>query len=156
MSPELQGFSGNDADGKTLAQILIQIAAQAEIDSLTVSGGDPFEQAESLLTLLKTLRQHFKDILVYTGYTLSEIENGAAGDAGKQCLKYLDVLIDGRYVKELNSADCVLRGSANQKIHFFNTELKPKYNEYLKQGRLLESFAHGNETVIIGIREETP
>ena len=151
VAPELQIFRGNKIEEKVLADIIIQVAVKRNCKGLTISGGDPFEQPESLLVLLKHLRNAFEDILVYTGYELSEIQNGLGGTAGEECLDYVDVLIDGRYVDALNVKDCVLRGSSNQKIHFFNKELVPVYEEYMKQGRILESFVHGKDTIVAGI-----
>lgn len=104
----------------TIVSTNLQVARKASCSGLTVSGGDPFEQSEDLLELLRLTREAFSDILVYTGYTLDEIQKGCAGSAGNECLKYIDVLIDGRYEKKLNTPDCVLRGSSNQTIHFLN------------------------------------
>ncbi len=157
ISPELQNPEGNNADERILAQILIQVAKAGGCDGLTVSGGDPFEQPESLLLLLSLVREHFKDILVYTGYTLEEIKKGKALEAGIRCLEYIDVLIDGRYVKAKNRPDCILRGSTNQKIHFLNDENKKRsslYEEYMKKGRIIESFVHNDCTVLTGILNE--
>lgn len=151
VAPELQIFHGTKIEEKALAEIVTRVAGKSNCKGLTVSGGDPFEQPEALLLLLKHLRNVFDDILVYTGYELSEIQKGAAGAAGEECLKYVDVLIDGRYVDALNVKECVLRGSTNQKIHFFNKELIPIYEAYMKQGRILENFVHNNDTIVTGI-----
>lgn len=151
VSPELQPFSGNDINEKNLADIIVQVALKSNCNGITISGGDPFEQPEALLELLKLLRNSFDDILVYTGYELTEIQNGLAGAAAIECLKYLDVLIDGKYVDDLNFKECVLRGSSNQVIHFINKELTPIYDKYMKQGRILESFVHNKDTIITGI-----
>ena len=138
ISPEFQSFDGKDINENTLAKIIIEIAKKNHCTGLTISGGDPFEQSESLYILLQLLRNTFDDILVYTGYELSEIENGSVGEKAKKCLSYLDVIIDGRYIDELNFNDCILRGSINQNIHFMNTQLIKNYNEYMQYGRILE------------------
>ena len=151
ISPELQPFSGRSIDEDALANAIAHIARSRNCTGITISGGDPLEQAPSLLKLLKLLRSTFEDILVYTGFELTEIQSGAAGAEAAECLKYLDVLIDGRYVDELNFDDCVLKGSQNQNIHFFKESLVPVYAEYMKQGRILESFAHGPDIIVTGI-----
>ncbi len=154
ISPELQPFSGQSVDAETLGQTIIKLAEGGRFDGLTVSGGDPFEQPEELLVFLGTVRKYFKDILVYTGFELNEIKNGEMPPQAVECLKYIDVLIDGRYVKSLNTSDCVLRGSANQIIHFLNSDLKSRYLKYMEKGRMIESFAHGSDTIITGILNE--
>lgn len=151
MSPDLLRAGGAAVDCEKLAQALIQLAKKGHCTGLTVSGGDPFEQSTALLRLLQFLRNAFDDILVYTGYTLDEITAGSAGDAGKQCLAYIDVLIDGRYEKAQNTPDCVLRGSANQKIHFLNQDKRQTYAAYMEKGRMVEPFFQDGQTIITGI-----
>lgn len=156
ISPELQPFTGNEVSEEALSRVILYTAQKGSCTGLTISGGDPFEQSDSLLGLLRLLREGFEDILVYTGYTLEEIYEGCAGNAGKECLTYIDVLIDGRYIDELNTSDCVLRGSSNQKIHFLNKRIEERYSDYLKSGRVLENFVHEGISIITGIinREE--
>ncbi|MCR5160940.1 MAG: radical SAM protein, partial [Lachnospiraceae bacterium] len=93
---------------------------------------------------------------VYTGYTMEEIHAGAAGEEGVECLQYMDVLIDGRYVHSLNDPSCTLRGSSNQKIWYLTQGMEEKYAEYLAAGRKVENFIHRDHVVTVGIqnREE--
>lgn len=151
ISPELQPYNGNEIDEDVLAKILIQVAHKNNCTGITISGGDPLEQSQALLKLLTLLRNEFDDILVYTGFELQDIQDGLVGIETKKCLDYLDVLIDGKYIDELNYKDCVLRGSSNQNIHFINKGLAPIYAEYMKQGRILESFVHNQNTIVTGI-----
>lgn len=151
ISPELQPFAGEDINETLLSNIMIQTAQRGACKGVTISGGDPFEQSDSLLTLLQLVRPHFQDILVYTGYELEEIYEGAAGKAGISCLDYIDVLIDGRYREDLNQPECVLRGSENQRVHYLNDELRTSYEAYMKKGRILESFNHNDKMIITGI-----
>lgn len=151
ISPELQPYSGNEIDEDVLAKILIQVARKNNCTGITISGGDPLEQSQALLKLLTLLRNEFDDILVYTGFELQDIQNGLVGIDAKKCLDYLDVLIDGKYIDELNYKNCVLRGSSNQNIHCITKGLAPIYAEYMKQGRILESFVHNQNTIVTGI-----
>jgi anaerobic ribonucleoside-triphosphate reductase activating protein len=154
VSPELQKASERDIDEETLWKLMLQIAEKNNCTGLTVSGGDPLEQSDSLLTILEKAHDRFEDVLVYTGFTINEIQKGCAGLSGIKCLNYIDVLIDGRYVKELNATNCVLRGSSNQKIYYLNEKMQPIYEEYMKQGRIVETFAHNQITIITGILNE--
>lgn len=88
---------------------------------ITITGGDPLEQPEALLSLLKMISENLLDklpdgIIVFTGYTLQEIIN-LPSDSARKCLDYIDVLIDGRYEKD-NEIHTQLSGSANQNFHF--------------------------------------
>lgn len=154
MSTDLQGAGGADIPCEKLAMILQTLAQKGGCTGLTVSGGDPFEQSEALLSLLQAVRETFADILVYTGFTLDDITNGCAGEAGNACLAYIDVLIDGRYEKENNRPDCVLRGSSNQQIRFLNPQKQAEYTAYMQQGRMVETFFEDGQSIIIGILNE--
>lgn len=151
ISPDLQTAQGTVIENRKLSELLIQVARKGSCSGLTISGGDPFEQSEDLLEVLQRTRCAFDDILVYTGYTLEEIRNRCAGDAALECLRYIDVLIDGRYVEKLNTRDCVLRGSSNQIIYYLNEGKRAIYAEYMKKGRMIESFVHDGNTILTGI-----
>jgi anaerobic ribonucleoside-triphosphate reductase activating protein len=151
MSAELQDGDGKYIDEKSLAEAVIHLAKMNHMNALTVSGGDPFEQAGALKEFLKYVRSYFEDILVYTGFTWKEIHEGAAGPYGTECLDFIDVLIDGRYEALKNTKSCVLRGSTNQTIIFLNKDLEEKYRDYMKNGRMAETFVHNDETIIVGI-----
>lgn len=153
ISPELQPAAGPEAPVELLADILLRTACRGSCGGLTVSGGEPFLQAPQLLRLLALVRGGFRDILVYTGYTLEELREGACGAAGRDCLAYIDVLIDGPYLRDLNRPDCVLRGSENQVIHYLNPDLAGEYGEYLARGRIIQSFSHGGGVVLTGIMD---
>lgn len=154
ISPDLQTAHGTIIDNTKLSQLILQVAKKGTCSGLTISGGDPFEQPNDLLEILKLIRRSFDNILVYTGFTIEEIYEGCSGETGMECLNYIDVLIDGRYEKKLNTPDCVLRGSSNQRIHYLNETKKELFIEYMKKGRIIESFVHDDKTIITGILNE--
>lgn len=154
ISPELQTAHGTRIDNRKLSQLIIRVAEKGSCSGLTISGGDPFEQPEDLLEILQRTRDAFDNILVYTGYTLEEIHHKCAGDSGIECLKFIDVLIDGRYEKKRNTPDCVLRGSSNQVIHYLNEKKRDVFVEYMRKGRMVERFVHDGKTIITGILNE--
>jgi anaerobic ribonucleoside-triphosphate reductase activating protein len=86
-------------------------------DGLTISGGEPFEQAAALADLCAALRaRRDLSILAFSGFTLAELE-GAGDPDRKRLLGMLDVLVDGPFVEAL-AADLLWRGSANQRVRF--------------------------------------
>ena len=84
------------------------------LDGITISGGEPLYKPEEMVKILKYLKERTKkNIWLYTGYTLEEIKM----DKGKNdCLKFVDVLVDGPFIKELYSPLLKFRGSRNQRI----------------------------------------
>ena len=89
-------------------------------DGLTISGGEPFSQVEALLEFLKCLHTSSgelgdklpRGIICFTGNLIEDLD-----ETGKECLKYIDLLIDGRYVEQLRYPSG-LAGSSNQRFHF--------------------------------------
>ena len=154
IAPELQNSGKRDVPEQLLAEIVRQAAENGNCTGLTISGGDPFEQAPALLSFLRLIRKSFSDILIYTGFTIDEILSGETEQAGAEALQFIDVLIDGRYIAERNNPNCVMRGSDNQIIHYLTPSHRAIYEEYMKQGRVLETFQHNGSVIITGIQNE--
>ncbi|MEP6866339.1 MAG: 4Fe-4S single cluster domain-containing protein [Deltaproteobacteria bacterium] len=95
-----------------VASVITQLRAAREIEGLSLSGGEPFQQPEAALVLLEAARALGLSTLAFSGYTIDEIRAQPLGEA---VLAQLDVLIDGRYVAGDRLATG-LRGSANQRI----------------------------------------
>lgn len=151
MSGELQTFDQTkDIPVDLLISIIVSEARRNKCRGITISGGDPLEQSEQLYFLLKGLRSFFTDVLVYTGYTMDEINNS---DSLKRCLQYMDVLVDGRYIERENTGRSKIYGSNNQKIYFFNKKLVKDYRDYEGQECRLESFIHNDKVITVGIQK---
>ena len=56
------------------------------------------------------------NIWLYTGYTWEQIMEGKAGEAAKEVLPYIDVLVDGPFIEALLTEDAIWRGSSNQRL----------------------------------------
>ncbi len=94
------------------------------ITGLTLLGGEPMEAVnqEALLPFLRRVRRELpgKTIWCYSGYTWEELTGGEMSrcrcEITPQLLGLLDVLVDGRYVKELHDLTLRFRGSSNQRL----------------------------------------
>lgn len=90
-----------------------------EYDGITISGGEPFQQYEALITFIHLIKKNTSlGIYCFTGYELDEI-NKLYPD--KLYLKYIDKLVTGRYIGEKHSDDNI-KGSSNQKLYNFINE----------------------------------
>lgn len=85
------------------------------IQGLTLSGGDPMDSYDEILTLVKEFREVFgntKDIWLYTGYTLEQLEMSNRDEI----LTLINVLVDGEYHEDERDITLPFRGSKNQRI----------------------------------------
>ncbi len=84
---------------------------------LTLSGGDPMFQVEPCLEIVKYARTKGLNIWVYTGFTWEELMNmSKSKPIYKEFLKYVDVLVDGRFILEQRDLSLLFRGSRNQRL----------------------------------------
>lgn len=120
------------------------IIKKDNIDGVTISGGEPFEQSdlEELIDNIK--KMGIDDILVYTGNLIENLSDYSS------IISKISVLIDGEYKEELND-NMPLRGSANQRIFILNDDVKAKYLEYLKNPRSFDLYVNNSKVMIIGI-----
>jgi len=100
---------------------IFELIKNFEVDGVTISGGDPLEQEDELLELLMLLStiRLSKGVILFSGFTRAEISSNIIRES---CLRYIDVLIDGRYEKNLK-VDFSLRGSSNQEFYFFSNKV---------------------------------
>ena len=87
------------------------------IMGLSLLGGEPFEPENraALTELLEKNKRKYpeKPVWCYTGFQFEEL---LKQETAKKMLGYIDVLVDGKFVEELKSADLIFRGSSNQRI----------------------------------------
>jgi anaerobic ribonucleoside-triphosphate reductase activating protein len=106
--------AGEPLTDERLSAIIAEINSNPLLDGITVSGGDPFFRPEELTALLRRLKEEtHQNIWCYTGYTLEALQ---ADKRLAEPLQYIDVLVDGPFVKSLYSPYLEFRGSSNQRI----------------------------------------
>ena len=103
---------GHEFTQETL-NTLIKELSKPEIEGLTLSGGDPLmeynrDKVEEICKTIKTILPE-KTIWLYTGYEWDEIKR-------LNLLKYVDVVVDGKFILEQRDTTLAFRGSKNQKI----------------------------------------
>jgi len=89
-----------------------------EIEGLTVLGGEPFDQAEPLLPVLRGARDLGLSVAVFSGFTLEELR-ARSEPAVRDVLATIDVLVDGRYDASRPEVARMWVGSTNQRFHYF-------------------------------------
>lgn len=146
-NPELWKF--DQSKDISIGRIMNCVRQAKDADGVTITGGDPFEQTEGLHQLVKELKDYgIKDILVYSGYTIEEIQ--AKGQLEREILKEIGVLVDGRYIDSLNDNKS-FRGSSNQAIHVLNAELTGRYAGAENWERKTQIVINQNQIQAIGL-----
>ena len=112
------------------------ILARPSIEGVTISGGEPFLQAEALADFLDLVlaKRPELTVMLYTGF----LREYLTWPKAQRLLGHLDLLIDGPYVKELNDNQG-LRGSSNQQLHFLTPRLLP-WKDELEHGKRKVEF----------------
>lgn len=106
------------------AEYIIKSSEPNWIAGLSVLGGEPFEpeSQKPLLDFIKEFKKALpnKNIWCYSGFTFEEITGKTPSRAftenSAELLKNIDILVDGRFIKEQKNISLKFRGSENQRI----------------------------------------
>ncbi len=132
LAPEAQPLDGGyTVPTDELAKHMIE---DDRLQGITISGGEPFLQAEALSALLGSVHQtRDLGVIVYTGYLLEDLQANVY-PGSKELLSHVDLLIDGPYVEALND-DGALRGSSNQRVIPLTDRYASVLSQYGKPGQ---------------------
>lgn len=106
----------------TLELINLIKAYKDKIDGITWLGGEPTEQIKAITEVSKAVQKMGLSVLVFTGYEYSQLKDNLDF---QELIKYVDILIDGKYEQDKTDYSRAWVGSSNQKYYF----LSDRYNE---------------------------
>ena len=124
-----------------------------EAEGLTVSGGEPFLQAGPLAEALRLVREkRDMGVIVYTGFTLEELQAASGEDPGiRDLLGLTDLLIDGPYVREKDDNRPYV-GSSNQRLLLLTGRYAGEMDYYAAaEGRKVEIRLSERRTLLVGV-----
>lgn len=107
----------HDFDGGTWMEtdeIIKPILNNILLDGITLSGGEPFCQAEACAEIARAARKSGLNVWSYSGYTYEQLIAGK--EEWKMLLSELDVLVDGPFIMDKKTLDARFRGSSNQRL----------------------------------------
>lgn len=113
-NPESQPCGGGAV--RPIRDVVAEIAANKLVQGVTVSGGEPFEQAAACAELARQVRELGLGVWTYSGYRYEQLEAGIPDPAARDLLDQTDVLVDGPFVQAQHSFDLKWRGSRNQRL----------------------------------------
>ena len=113
-NPETHAFGKGRVE--TAESLLKMIDSNPLLTGVTLSGGDPMEQAIQLLPFAHGVKLRGLNLIIYTGYCYEMLVSKFAHPAMTELLSYADILVDGPYMKDLRDLSLTFRGSSNQRI----------------------------------------
>lgn len=97
-----------------IAEIINRVKKNPLLAGVTLTGGEPMEQAGACLALVNALPEGLS-VWIYSGWTWEEIMD--SGDADRIALvRACDVLVDGRFMQGQRSLELKFCGSRNQRL----------------------------------------
>lgn len=149
IAPDFQLADGGTA--VTVDQLVEYIERIGRLEGITISGGEPFMQAEPVAELSRRCQAIGLGVILFSGYRRAEIEQRSARDrAVAALLRSIDLLIDGRYLHELNDS-VGMRGSSNQTLHFLSDRYRA-WEHVFREGERRWTLERRDETeMLVGI-----
>ena len=117
--PECHNPQTHDLNGGYLVSIhdiLEQIDRNPLLKGLTISGGEPFLQAERAAVLARSARDRGLNVWCFTGKTWEELTKSDAPPEWGLLLEQTDVLVDGPFISKKRTLAMPWRGSGNQRV----------------------------------------
>ncbi len=135
----------------TVEEISSKVLSNPEIEGVTFSGGEPFDQAKELSALAAILKGHGLSITVFTGYTLDYLKNSNNQDY-LNLLNHVDLLIDGPFDLSKRTLKKPLVGSSNQDYHFLTDRYS--IDDINKENKLEFHLKNDGKVMVLGIYDK--
>ena len=124
-NPISQIYGKGNPYTQELEQEIVEDMSNPNVSGLTLVGGEPLLNAKNLLPLVKRIKTETdKTIWSYTGYIWEVVSQ--LTDERRELLNYIDVLIDGQFIKEERDERNLKTfcGSSNQRLIDVQASLK--------------------------------
>lgn len=126
MSQDTWDPSMGEAIGTSeLCDIVLAARTDEALDGVTISGGEPFQQADALHALCSELRRRWPhvDLLVYSGYPLARLRR-----LHVDVLELIDAVVAEPFMAA-RPTRLPWRGSANQELTLLSSAAQARYAE---------------------------
>ena len=137
-NPQTHLFHGTETTVNDVVQGVLRAQAQHALEGVTFSGGEPMQQADSLLRLIQGLRRHAPELSfgMFSGYADHELAKGRYwiwGDGSSEQRRKrlwqeiracIDFAVLGRF-NQTQPSHLPLRTSRNQALWLFSDRYTP-------------------------------
>ena len=114
-NPETHSFEGGYISNTD--NIIEAMKKDSLLVGITLSGGEPFCQAEAFSVLARRVKEMGLNVMAYTGFTFEQLYSAFEKHPEyKKLLEQVDILIDGKFELKNRSLALKFRGSTNQRV----------------------------------------
>lgn len=121
-NPETWDFKAGEEFNEDTINKVLKLSDKDYIVGLSILGGEPMhpKNIEGTTLLAKAFKEKYpnKNIWIWSGYLFDKDLKD------KEVLKYIDVLVDGRFVESLTDPTLKWKGSSNQRVIDVQKSLK--------------------------------
>lgn len=112
-NPETWDFEGGREFTDKVKNKFLELGKSKKIAGFSILGGEPLQQGKDMLDLVKEIKETYPDktIWMWTGCVYEELTPEQL-----EIVKYVDVLIDGKFDAKLKSLRSRYKGSSNQRV----------------------------------------
>lgn len=121
-NPETHDFNGGKEFTDEVIEHILELCDKDYIEGLSILGGEPMHPTniDGTAKLAKAFKEKFpnKNVWVWSGFLFDKNLKDT------EAVKYIDVLVDGKYVDELHNPLLKWKGSSNQRVIDVQKSLK--------------------------------
>jgi len=115
-------WSRENAKLYTTQQLIDFCLKQSNIEGITLHGGEPTDQIEALMPVIKELKKHLFSVILFTGREIEELET----DQQLEFLSLCDLIKCGPFEIKKSNRFLQFRGSTNQRL----IKISKRYENY--------------------------
>ncbi len=109
INPHLWTFEGGTP---IFEDEILDICRKEQLEGLTIHGGEPLDQANELIKIVKLLKLNGFTIILFTGYIKKELNK-----TQENIWNMADLVVAGRFEFKKRNVNLQFRGSTNQRIY---------------------------------------
>lgn len=121
-NPEAWDFTYGSEFTEKICDEVLALLRPDYVCGISLLGGEPLapENQADVALLLRRIKMDYPDksVWVYTGYLFEDLIAGEIGNANvvDEIMGYVDVLVDGPFIKSQKDLTIAFRGSSNQRL----------------------------------------
>jgi anaerobic ribonucleoside-triphosphate reductase activating protein len=130
-----------------------ELIALPDTEGLTISGGEPFQQADACAVLAATMQGAGRSVMVFSGYPYGYLSSATDRDV-VTFLRSIDILVAGPYVEHLKTDGRSWLASANQELIFLTDRYKISSHGEAPEEAIVEIKGDGHAMQLTGFPDK--